>query len=85
MVYGVYTVCHHSWGVNDANVVCRQLGYSGGAVTAYGSAYFGQGSGSIWLDDLACNGSESTLFDCPHSGAGNHTCDHSGDVGVSCK
>ena len=78
------TVCDDSWDINDANVVCRELGYSG-AVTAHISAYFGQGSGSIWLDNLACTGSEATLFDCPHSGVGIHNCVHSDDAGVTCK
>ena len=22
------TICHHHWNVNDANVVCRELGYA---------------------------------------------------------
>ena len=78
------TVCDNSWDINDANVVCRQLGYSS-AVTAYSSAHFGEGSGTIWLDNLQCTGSEATLFDCPHSGVGIHNCGHSEDAGVSCK
>ena len=49
---------------------------------ARGSAYFGQGTGSIMLDDLGCTGSEATLTNCSYSSA--HNCYHFEDVGVSC-
>ena len=79
------TVCDDGWDINDANVVCRQLGYSDGAVTAHSHAHFGRGSGSIWLDKLRCTGLEATLFDCAHNGVGIHNCRHSEDAGVTCK
>ncbi|XP_064384964.1 uncharacterized protein LOC135333878 isoform X2 [Halichondria panicea] len=79
------TVCDDSFGTNDAQVVCRQLGYSSEGATAQCCAAYGQGTGSIVLDDLACTGTETSLFDCPHSGIGTHNCGHSEDVGVTCQ
>ena len=41
-------------------------------------------SGSILLDQLTCNGTENSLFDCPHRGVGVHNCSRFGDAGVRC-
>ena len=54
-----------------------------GAFSLIGS-FVVDGTGLIVLDDLLCTGSESRLIDCPHSGLGNHNCDHTEDVGVRC-
>ena len=52
--------------------------------TARSSAFFGQGGGSIFLDNVECLGTESRLIDCPHNGIGSHDCRHSDDAGVTC-
>ena len=51
---------------------------------AYTNAHFGRGSGGIFMDNVGCRGTESTLLSCSHSGVGVHNCDHSADAGVSC-
>ncbi|XP_059183346.1 deleted in malignant brain tumors 1 protein-like [Centropristis striata] len=77
------TVCDDSWGLNDAQVVCRQLG-CGTARSAPQNAAFGVGSGPIWLDDVNCFGNEPSITDCRHPGFGVHDCRHVEDASVIC-
>ena len=77
------TVCDNGWDMIDARVVCRQLGFPD-AVSVPRSAHFGNGSGQVWLDDVGCSGSESTIENCPHSGWGVKDCSHNEEASVIC-
>jgi hypothetical protein len=76
------TVCDDYWEDSDATVVCRQLGLRFSSSSC--CAAYGQGVGMIWMDNLACVGTESSLESCSHIGWGNHDCSHSEDAGACC-
>ncbi|XP_056872005.1 scavenger receptor cysteine-rich type 1 protein M130-like [Takifugu flavidus] len=77
------TVCDDDWDIRDAQVVCRAMD-CGSAQTAKSSAYFGQGEGDIWLDDVNCQGNETSLLHCNHANIGENNCGHGEDAGVIC-
>ncbi|XP_019484793.1 PREDICTED: macrophage receptor MARCO [Hipposideros armiger] len=74
------TICDDDWDNADATVFCRMMGYS------VGKALFnvGAGSGDIWLDNVACRGTELTLWNCNKNSWGSHNCNHNEDAGVDC-
>ncbi|KAG7999857.1 Neurotrypsin, partial [Nibea albiflora] len=78
------TVCDDNWTKLNAQVVCRQLGFSGRAEVAPDRVYE-EGRGLILLDEVQCLGTETTLQACSHSEWGQHDCSHSEDVGVRCE
>ncbi|XP_044231149.1 lysyl oxidase homolog 3B isoform X4 [Thunnus albacares] len=78
------TICDDDFSINNANVLCRQLGF----VSATGwthSAKYGKGQGKIWLDNVLCNGAEKSIEFCKSRGWGNSDCTHDEDAGVVCK
>ncbi|XP_031241044.1 soluble scavenger receptor cysteine-rich domain-containing protein SSC5D isoform X2 [Mastomys coucha] len=77
------TVCDDGWDLRDAAVACRVLG-CGGALAAPGGAFFGEGTGPVWLSELNCRGNEGQLGICPHRGWKAHICSHEEDAGIVC-
>ena len=77
------TVCDNGWDLNDAEVVCRELGFVPAINVRY-YAFYGQGSGQIWLHLVNCVGTEMTITNCSHRGWGIHYCGHWEDAGVIC-
>ncbi|XP_071785959.1 scavenger receptor cysteine-rich domain-containing protein DMBT1-like [Asterias amurensis] len=76
------TVCDDGWNLNDAQVVCRQLGL--GPAVSIGGPY-GRGKGPILLSDVACEGTETSISDCDQPGWYPQTsCHHREDAGVIC-
>jgi len=80
------TVCDDSWNLPNARVVCRQLGYTDlTQARTVPNTQVPDGTGQIWLDEVRCTGSETTLAGCPANPFGMHNCVHSEDAGVSCE
>ena len=50
---------------------------------ALGDAYYGEGSGPVYIDTIDCRGNESNLTDCTYTTSS--TCSHSQDAGVQCR
>nr|XP_033792434.1 scavenger receptor cysteine-rich type 1 protein M130-like isoform X1 [Geotrypetes seraphini] len=77
------TVCDYNWGIEDATVVCRELG-CGSAVEAVHGAHFKAGSGPVWLKTVFCSGNETQISQCGSVMSEHYPCDHSRDAGVIC-
>uniref|UniRef100_A0A3Q1HEN8 Soluble scavenger receptor cysteine-rich domain-containing protein SSC5D n=1 Tax=Anabas testudineus TaxID=64144 RepID=A0A3Q1HEN8_ANATE len=77
------TVCDDEWDIRDAQVVCRAMD-CGTAQTVKSGAFFGQGNGVIWLDDVNCIGNETSLVHCQRPSFGENNCGHGEDASVVC-
>ncbi|XP_033104713.1 neurotrypsin-like [Anneissia japonica] len=77
------TVCNDRWDLDDALVVCRELGY-GYPVQTLIYGYQGDTYQNILLDEVDCSGWESRLSSCSHPALGEHDCAHIEDVAIEC-
>ncbi|XP_048590445.1 deleted in malignant brain tumors 1 protein isoform X2 [Nematostella vectensis] len=77
-------ICDDSWDINDAHVICRQLGYLW-ALSAPCCSIFGLGPNPIVLDDVNCHGNENDISECDHRPWGQHDCNMWQFAGVICR
>ena len=71
---------------NDGVAECALLTNSNPpAGRAFSNAFFGAGTGPIFLDDVQCSSSSSQLLECSSSPILTHNCEHSEDAGVGCE
>ncbi|RDD39041.1 Mucin-like protein, partial [Trichoplax sp. H2] len=81
-------VCNKYFGFNEANVVCRQLGFTEGASTYYCCGHFGtNGFTHTWLSGIVCNSTGNSLDQCFHNSSWIQTpdCGRYSWVGVMCR
>ena len=74
--------CHSRWEEADAQVVCRQLGYTGGEPRSRSA--FGDDHGYVWMDNVECNGDEMRLIDCRYRPWEENDCGPHEAAGVVC-
>lgn len=78
------TVCDDNWGLDEAQVVCQQLGCGRLAANPH-AAHFGEGSGIMWIENAHCSGSESSITECALAGYMSNYCVHKEAASVICE
>ncbi|XP_074661276.1 protein bark beetle-like [Tubulanus polymorphus] len=80
------TVCSQGWSIQDAAIVCQQLG-----MTIHPHDWIPQRRtqgvqfAPIWLSNVDCNRYSKDILHCEADGPNDHTCDHSMDVNIRCQ
>ncbi|XP_071787112.1 scavenger receptor cysteine-rich domain-containing group B protein-like [Asterias amurensis] len=77
-------ICAPYWDINDATVVCRQLGYPLATQPSNGDRFSESRVYDTYLDSVACNGAESSLEDCSYGKWMNSTCSGVNTAAVIC-
>ncbi len=76
------SVCEDGFDLQDAEVVCRELGC--GSPSVFRGGLYGEAGAPGWMRRLQCEGHESSLLDCRSSGSAGNTCSLGGAVGLTC-
>ncbi|XP_076766671.1 uncharacterized protein LOC143433270 [Xylocopa sonorina] len=87
-ILGVWgQVCDDGFGMIDADVICKELGFKLGALEISPGGYFGNMDPptTFMVDQLKCRGNETSLRECDFEGWGVHDCQPEEAVGVVCK
>ncbi|KAK4878723.1 hypothetical protein RN001_011229 [Aquatica leii] len=82
-------VCDDKFGLRDAEIVCKELGYPLGALEVKGNSFYAQDLKDqkilYLMDDVTCLGNETSIRDCDFNGWGVSNCEPQEIVGVVCK
>ncbi|XP_054002582.1 uncharacterized protein LOC128889196 isoform X3 [Hylaeus anthracinus] len=87
-ILGVWgQVCDDSFGMIDADVICKELGFVLGALEVRPGGFYGNldPPTRFMVDQLKCRGNETTLRECDFDGWGVHNCQPEEAVGIICK
>ena len=76
-------VCDRSWGLKEADVVCKQLGCGSALKTSY-QVYSKIQATNTWLFLSNCNGNETSIWDCKNWQWGGLSCEHYDEAKVTC-
>ncbi|KAF1585658.1 hypothetical protein FQV11_0012025, partial [Eudyptes moseleyi] len=79
------SVADDNWDMEDAEVVCQQLGCGSAAGAYTAGTHFGKGDGPISLVLVNCHGDEATFWDCEIRGWGPYIGTHDFDTAVVCQ
>ena len=77
------TVLYYDWSIQEAHVVCRQLGYPSASQT-WRRGHFGRGTGPLGLYGVTCHGNESNIQECKRTEPNDYGYYSNVDVGVTC-
>lgn len=85
-------VCDDKFGIRDADVLCKELGFPLGASEVRANSFYPPHSKMqrddhtvFLMDELDCKGTEKSLSECEFNGWGVHDCNGEEVVGVVCK
>ncbi|XP_070685411.1 scavenger receptor cysteine-rich type 1 protein M130-like [Pempheris klunzingeri] len=76
------SVCEDGFDLQDAEVVCRELGC--GAPSVLQGALYGEVEAPVWTKEIQCDGQESALLDCGSSDSAADTCSSGRAVRLTC-
>ncbi|KAF7990581.1 hypothetical protein HCN44_000386 [Aphidius gifuensis] len=80
-------VCDDGFGMIDAEVICKELGFNFGALKVRPGGFFGNldPPTRFTVDQLRCTGNETSLRECDFDGWGVHNCQPEEAAGIVCK
>ncbi|XP_039312478.1 uncharacterized protein LOC105203625 isoform X3 [Solenopsis invicta] len=80
-------VCDDGFGMINADVICKELGFELGALEVRPGGFYGNldPPTRFMVDQLKCRGDETTLRECDFNGWGVHNCQPEEAVGIVCK
>ena len=79
-----FAVCDYIFGIEEADVVCRQLGFEA-AIAPICCSQYGYTNLPGLFNSVDCAGSEDNLLSCPHTEAGFGNCQRYSHAGVICR